>query len=238
MFFNEIFLTLQTMEYFGQIVLNGIIIGILISAPMGPVGMLVIQRTLNKGRWPALFTGIGAGISDVLYSMLCGLGLSFATDFIEQNEILLQIVGSIFLIGFAIYLFQKNPSRSLQKSKETKTTFWKDFITGFLFTFSNPLILFFIMGLFGRFNFILPEFVVYHYAIAFVSIFAGTFVWWYFITYAVNKLRNRFNVRSMWTLNRIIGGVLAIMAIVGIYKSVFSIIDEAKSETEMTVDYR
>lgn len=197
---------------------------------MGPVGMLVIQRTLNKGRWPALFTGIGAGISDVLYSMLCGLGLSFATDFIEQNELLLQIAGSVFLIGFAIYLFQKNPSRSLQKSKEAKTSFLKDFITGFLFTFSNPLILFFIMGLFGRFNLILPEFLGYHYAIAFTAIFAGTFIWWYLITFVVNKLRSRFNVRSMWTLNRIIGGILAVMAIVGIYKAVDIIIEEAKSE--------
>ena len=197
---------------------------------MGPVGMLVIQRTLNKGRWPALFTGIGAGISDVLYSMLCGLGLSFATDFIEQNELLLQIAGSVFLIGFAIYLFQKNPSRSLQKSKEAKTSFLKDFITGFLFTFSNPLILFFIMGLFGRFNLILPEFLGYHYAIAFTAIFSGTFIWWYLITFVVNKLRSRFNVRSMWTLNRIIGGILAVMAIVGIYKAVDIIIEEAKSE--------
>lgn len=212
------------MEVHVQIVINGIIIGILTSAPMGPVGMLIIQRTLNKGRWPAFFTGIGAGLSDVLYSLLCGLGLSFATDFIKENEQILQIVGSVFLIAFAIYLFQKNPSRALTKRNEKRTSFFTDAVTGFLFTFSNPLILFFIMGLFGRFNFILPEFLFYHYVLAFTSLFLGTLMWWYFITFLVNKLRGVFNVRSMWALNRLIGVVLAIMAIVGIYSAVSGLV--------------
>lgn len=212
------------MEIITSTILIGLLIGILVSAPMGPVGMLIIQRTLNKGRWAAFFTGIGAGLSDVLYSMLCGLGLSFATDFIERNQTLLEIIGSAFLLCFAIYLFQKNPSRSLQKKgNESKSTFIRDIITGFLFTFSNPLILFFIMGLFSRFNFILPEFLPHHYAIAFVAIFGGTLIWWYVITTLVNLLRSHFNVRAMWTLNRLIGAILAIMAFAGFYKAFSSI---------------
>jgi len=63
-------------------------IGILISAPMGPIGMLVIQRTLSKGRWPAFFTGIGAAFSDLFYCLLTGLGISFITDFYRAASIL------------------------------------------------------------------------------------------------------------------------------------------------------
>ena len=70
---------------------------------MGPIGMLVIQRTLNKGRRPALFTGVGAALSDLTYSLLTGLGLSFITDFIIAKELLLQIIGSVVLIAFALY---------------------------------------------------------------------------------------------------------------------------------------
>ena len=212
------------METLGQVIFSGIIIGILISAPMGPVGMLVIQRTLNKGRWPAFFTGIGAGVSDLLYSFLCGFGLSFVTDFIEGNKMILQIVGSIVIIGFAIYLFQKNPSRTLQKRAETKSNLFSDIATGFIFTFSNPLILFFIMGLFGRFNFLSPDYLYYHYIAGFASIFGGALLWWYFITFLVNKLRSHFNVRSMWFLNRIIGTILFIMAVVGIWQGVEGLI--------------
>ncbi len=81
------------MEQILYILPRGIAIGVLISAPMGPVGMLIIQRTLSKGRWQAMSTGIGAAFSDIIYCLLTGLGLSFITDFIEKQQILLQLLG-------------------------------------------------------------------------------------------------------------------------------------------------
>lgn len=222
------------MEVFGQIMVSGIIIGVLVSAPMGPVGMLIIQRTLNKGRWAAFFTGIGAALSDIVYCLLTGLGLAFITDFIEAHDFLLQIFGSLVLIAFAIYLFQKNPARALRKRSENKTTFIKDICTGFLFTFSNPLILFFIIGLFGRFNFLSPEYQFYHYIIGYFAIFVGALVWWHFITFIINKIRAHFNVRSMWLLNRIIGSILIVMALVGIYKGISGYINKTQNQEQVT----
>lgn len=213
-----------------QVILNGMIIGILISAPMGPIGMLVIQRTLNRGRWPAFFTGIGAAISDLLYCLMCGFGISFVTGFISRNEMILQILGSLVLIAFAIYLINKNPARALQKPKDHANNFWSDFVTGFLFTFANPLILFFIISLFARFNFLLPEFTIYHYATGFAFIFGGALIWWYTVTYFVNKVRAHFNVRSMWLINRIIGAILMIMAIFGLYKGIRGYLELLKEQ--------
>ncbi len=203
------------MEQFAYIIIRGIAIGIFISAPMGPIGMLCIQRTLNKGRWPAFFTGIGAALSDLVYCLLTGLGLSFVTDFIESHQLLLQIIGSLVLVAFGIYLFKKNPTRSLKTPTDNVNTFWTDFVTGFLFTFSNPLILFFIIGLFARFNFLLPEYQYYHYITGYISIFIGALLWWFMITYSVNKVRAHFNVRSLWLINRIIALVLIAMAVIG-----------------------
>ncbi len=208
------------MEHFWHIISSGLLIGIFISAPMGPIGMLVIQRTLNKGRRPALFTGVGAALSDLTYSLLTGLGLSFITDFIIAKELLLKIIGSVVLIAFALYLFKKNPTLSLKKPDDTPDNFWKDFGTGFLFTFANPLILFFIIGLFARFNFLLPEFRYYHYILGYASIFGGALFWWWLITFFINKARAHFNVRSLWIFNRIISGILFIMAFVGLYKGI------------------
>ncbi len=208
------------MDSFVNIIVSGLIIGILISAPMGPIGMLCIQRTLNKGRWPAFFTGVGAALSDLFYCLLTGLGLSFVQDFINDNEMLLQILGSVVLIAFGVYLFRKNPAGALKKPKETHSNFWADFGTGFLLTFSNPLILFFIMGLFGRFNFLLPEFQYYHYIAGYAGIFAGALLWWYAITFFVNKVRAHFNMRSMWLFNRIIGSLIMCMALFGIYSGI------------------
>lgn len=222
------------MDHFGQILTSGLLIGILISAPMGPVGMLIIQRTLNCGRWPAFATGVGAAISDLFYCLLTGLGLTFVLDFIESNKLIIQIFGSIVLIAFAIYLFQKNPARALYKTDGPRQVRkFRDGVTGFLFTFSNPLILFFIIGLFGRFNFLLPEFQYYHYIVGYAGIFFGALLWWYLVTLLINKLRKRFNVRSMWLLNRIIGSILLVMALVGIYKSVVGFIVNNSSNEQV-----
>ena len=199
---------------------SGLLIGIFVSAPMGPIGMLVIQRTLNKGRRPAFFTGVGAALSDLTYSLLTGLGMSFVTDFITTKELLLQIRGSLVLIAFAFYLFRKIPTIALQKPEDIPNSFWKDFATGFLFTFANPLILFFIIGLFARFSFILPEFHYYHYILGYLAIFCGALLWWWLITFFVNKVRSHFNMRSLWIFNRIIAGILTIMALYGLYSGI------------------
>lgn len=196
---------------------RGLGIGILISAPMGPIGMLVIQRTLSKGRWPALATGVGASLSDLIYCLLTGFCLSFITDFIERHQFLLQMVGGVVLAVFGAYLFKQNPTRALKSlNPQAATNYWSDLGSGFLLTFSNPLILFFIIGLFARFNFILPEFGVHHYIWAYSTILAGAFLWWWCITLVVSKLRKRINVRSLWIINRIVGSILIIMAILGV----------------------
>ncbi len=210
------FVPLQIVIHLPVIIFRGLLIGILVSAPMGPIGMLCIQRTLNRGRWPAFFTGVGAGVSDLLYCLLTGLGLSFVTDFIQSNQSVLQVIGSIVLIVYAAYLFVANPSRALQPAAMQPASYWKDFGTGFLFTFSNPLILFFIIGLFARFSFLAPEFEAYHYVAGYVSIFAGAVLWWFGVTWFVNKVRGHFNLRSMWLINRILAGIIMIMGAIGL----------------------
>ena len=213
------------MEQLLYILPRGLATGALISAPMGPIGMLIIQRTLSKGRWTGMFTGIGAAMSDLIYCLLAGFGLSFVTEFIEKQQLWLQLAGAAVLAVFAIYLFRKNPTRSLRSVKTQQgTTFWTDLVTGFLFTFSNPLILFFIVGLFARFCIIMPDYGTYHYIFMYFCIFSGALAWWYGVTWLVNKLRRRFNVRSLWLVNRIIAILLFIMAGVGIVMAVKELI--------------
>lgn len=74
---------------------KGMLIGIIASAPMGPVGVLCVQRTLNKGRWYGFITGVGAAVSDLFYAVITVYGMSFVMDFVnnQQNKFYLQIVG-------------------------------------------------------------------------------------------------------------------------------------------------
>lgn len=203
---------------------RGLAIGVIISAPMGPVGILCIQRTLDKGRHAGFYTGVGAALSDLVYCLLTGFGLSFVEEFLEKNSDIIQLLGSVVLIAFGVYLFKSNPSQSLKKATESQVSASRCVLNGFLFTFSNPLIIFLIIGLFARFNFLLPDFAFYHYMIGFAGIIGGALLWWFMVTWFVAKVRSHFNLRSMWLINKIIGTVILIFAVVGIVTASSSLI--------------
>lgn len=209
---------------------RGVAVGVLISAPMGPVGILCIQRTLDKGRHAGLYTGIGAAISDLIYCLLTGFGLSFIEDFLESNQNIIQLIGSLVLIAFSVYLFRKDPQSPHRPPVGGDISAKKNILGGFLFTFSNPLIIFLIIGLFARFNFTLPEINGAYYAVGYLGIIAGALGWWWTVTYAINKVRSRFTMKSMKALNVMIGLVILIFAGVGIVTSLIGLFSpEAKA---------
>lgn len=87
------------------LILKGLLVGIIASAPMGPVGVLCIQRTLQKGRSYGIVTGAGAALSDIFYALMTGFGMSFVMDFIdnEQNIFWLKLIGSVMLFILCIH---------------------------------------------------------------------------------------------------------------------------------------
>lgn len=217
------------MESYLHTIIFGLLIGILISAPMGPIGMLVIHRTLTKGRRQGLHTGLGAALSDFVYSLLTALGLAFVTDFISDNSTILQMVGSVVLVVYAAFLFKDNPSRTLKAPQSEHlhpggNAQWRDFATGFLFTFSNPLILFFIIGLFARFNFLDDAPPLSHYFLGMLSLVVGAIAWWLLVSYSIDKVRHKFTLRSLKLINRVIGLILMVMGTFGVAGSVIDLL--------------
>lgn len=204
-----------------DIIVKGIIIGIVVSAPMGPVGVLCVQRTLNKGRWYGFVTGMGASASDIAYALLTGYGMSFIFDFINANLFYLQLLGSVMLFVFGIYTFRSNPVHSIRPMSVNKGSYIHNFITAFFVTLSNPLIIFLFIGLFARFAFVLPGLPVYAEVVGYLSILLGALSWWLGITFFVNKVKSRFNLRGIWMINRIIGGVVMLVSFLGLVLTLF-----------------
>lgn len=198
-----------------DLLVKGFIIGIVVSAPMGPVGVLCIQRTLNKGRWYGFVTGLGASLSDIIYALLTGYGMSFIFDFINANVFYLQLLGSVMLFLFGIYTYRSNPVQSIRPVSSNKGTYLHNFVTAFFVTLSNPLIIFLFIGLFARFAFVLPGIPFAEQMIGYMSIVLGALSWWFGITYFVNKVRARFNLRGIWMINRIIGIVVMVVSAAG-----------------------
>ena len=193
---------------------------------MGPIGILCIQRTLNNGRNSGFFTGVGAAASDLFYCLLVGLGISLITDFIADHVNILQIVGSIILIVYAIYMIVHNPVSQITENIDQRKDKWRDMVTGFLFTLSNPLIMFLIIPLFARFGFPLPEYKFYHIILGYASIVLGALIWWSVITFFVDKVRTHFNIRSMWLINRIIGSVILVLSLYGLVTGIVAYLQQ------------
>jgi threonine/homoserine/homoserine lactone efflux protein len=198
-----------------DLLLKGFVVGVVVSAPLGPVGVLCIQRTLNKGRWYGFVTGLGAALSDICYALITGYGMSFMDEFLTRNQILLQIVGSVMLFVFGVYTFRSNPVQSIRPVSTTPGTYLHNFVTAFFVTLSNPLIIFLFIGLFARVSFVMPGSPLGFQLVGYWAIIAGAVAWWLLLTYFVNKVRTQFNLRGIWVLNRVIGVIVMIMSVGG-----------------------
>ncbi len=198
-----------------DLLVKGLIVGVVVSAPLGPVGVLCIQRTLNKGRWYGFVTGLGASLSDIGYALITGYGMSFMDEFLTKNQVLLQIIGSVMLFVFGIYTFRSNPVQSIRPVSSTPGSYLHNFVTAFFVTLSNPLIIFLFIGLFARFSFVMPGSPIGFQLVGYLAIVLGALLWWLGITYSVNKVRRRFNLRGIWMLNRIIGIIVMVLSVVG-----------------------
>ena len=207
-----------------NLIFKGIMIGIIASAPMGPVGVLCVQRTLNKGRWYGFITGVGASVSDIIYAMITGFGMSFVMNLVNNAEtkFLLQILGSIILLIFGIISFRANPTKNMHISSKQKGTLWHNGITAFLVTFSNPLIIFLFMGCFAQFAFVVPNHPLEMF-FGYVSIVGGALLWWYGLTWVIDKVRTIFDTTGIIIINKVIGSVVIIFSLIVLFGTMFNL---------------
>ena len=194
---------------------KGMLIGIIASAPMGPVGVLCVQRTLNKGRWYGFITGIGAAVSDMIYAAITGYGMSYVMDVLsnQQTKMYLQIVGSIMLLLFGLYTYRSDPTKKIHNSGNGKGTLWHNGLTAFLVTFSNPLIIFLFLACYAQFAFVMPNH-PFEMFVGFLSIVFGALLWWYGLTWLIDKIRGKFDANGIKIINQFIGSVVVLCSII------------------------
>ena len=182
---------------------------------MGPVGVLCVQRTLNKGRWYGFITGIGAAVSDMIYAAITGYGMSYVMDVLsnQQTKMYLQIVGSIMLLLFGLYTYRSDPTKKIHNSGNGKGTLWHNEVTAFLVTFSNPLIIFLFLACYAQFAFVMPNH-PFEMFVGFLSIVFGALLWWYGLTWLIDKIRGKFDANGIKIINQFIGAVVVLCSII------------------------
>lgn len=121
-----------------SVFLKGLVIGVSIAAPVGPIGVLCIRRTLTHGRMSGFLTGMGAATADGIYGAVSAFGLTFVSDFLIGQSTWIRIIGGLFLLYLGITTI-RNPSRDTDGTDATHKTLIKDYVSTVFLTITNPM---------------------------------------------------------------------------------------------------
>ncbi len=202
--------------------IKGFIIGVFVSAPVGPIGMLCMQRTLNKGRSHGFATALGAMVSDLIYAIIVVFSMSVIIERIKEYSFALQITGSIIVALFGLYIFLSNPVKKLTKFNAEKKNHIQDFLTSLVLTITNPLVILLFIALFAKFSYIPENTDFKQNILGVLFVMLGAFFWWILLVNVVNLFRSRINMRRLYVVNRSTGIIFVLIGIVTLGFALFS----------------
>lgn len=187
--------------------LKGLLIGFVIAAPIGPIGILCIQRTMSGRYGLSLMTGLGAGVADTVYGAIAGFSLVSIANFITQYGFYLQLFGGMLLgwIGFSIF---RSPLRQESLETRSKETLFHGFTSAFFLTLSNPIALIVFAAAFTVMG-IVPQDESLDQGLALVSgVFVGANGWWLALSTTIHMIHHKLSETNLLWINRISGGML------------------------------
>ena len=194
-----------------ELILRGAAAGLAISAPVGPVNVLCASRTLTKGWFSGLVSSLGAAAADTFYGAIAGFSISFVINFLLREQSKLRVYGGILLILIGAWYYFRRPDK-LEKHRDAEPTH-SDFVTTFLLNLTNPttvLSFLAVMAVLGLTEHRAPLLTL----LLIGGIFAGSMVWWLTLIGLIYKLRDKFNDRSFFWMNRIGGMAIAVFGLV------------------------
>jgi threonine/homoserine/homoserine lactone efflux protein len=185
--------------------LKGAALGFAIAAPVGPIGVLCIRKTLQFGRFSGFFSGLGAAVADAIYAVIAAFGLTFVSDFLIKGQFWLRLIGGAFLIYLGLRTFFAHPHEPKVSHGSTHKTLFSDFLSTFLLTLTNPLTVLAFLAVFAGLG--LTSFSGgYGSAICLVlGVLFGSILWWLILSEGVTFFRKKVSERVMGWINRIAG---------------------------------
>ncbi|MBN8192832.1 LysE family transporter [Bacillus sp. NTK074B] len=191
--------------------MKSLIIGVAIAAPVGPVGILCIQRTLSYGRKTGFISGLGAATADALYGLIAVMGLTIVSGFLLNHQFWIQLWGGLFLFLLGWRTFSTPPSATVTDEPHP-TSLLKGFLSVFLLTLTNPMTVLAFIAIFGVFRVAGSQDL--GTALTVVSgVFFGSAIWWGFLALVGGFISGRMGKASLSMINRLAGIILTIFSV-------------------------
>ncbi|MBE9487640.1 MAG: LysE family transporter [Bacteroidetes bacterium] len=202
-----------------EIIIKGIIIGLMASMPLGPIGVMCVQRTLNNKFLSGFVSGCGAATADLLFATIALFFFSIIDPYLSKNIELFKFIGGaiIAVVGVSILL---KKIKNLRQNRNSKRGLLKDYFSIFGLTVTNPAYILVFLGLFSYLKVGEMQFTLFTHILMLTGVLIGALSWWFFLTSMVNLLRKRFTAKHIFYINKTAGVVILSLGLIAMISSV------------------
>lgn len=219
-----------------EILVRGLIVGLLASITLGPVGVMCIQRTLSKNRLSGFVSGLGAATADTIFAMLAYFFVALISSFIESHLQILKLIGGGCVVVVGVNFFLKNPVVQIRRNRAGKSNLWQDFASTFVLTLTNPAFILWLLVIFSAFNVGAENGAAVVDGIEsaaaeasrvgrglqmILGFLCGAAAWWLMLTMLIGLLRRRFRPRHLLWINRGAGVLITALGMAAIFSAFF-----------------
>ena len=197
--------------------LQGLIIGFSIAAPVGPIGILCIRRTLAEGRASGFLSGLGAATADALYGCVAGFGLTVISAFLVDQRFWIQLTGGIFLLALGIKTLRATPAESAAAASGTGLA--AGYASTLLLTLANPMTILSYAGIFAALGIADTGGDLSAASLLVLGVFIGSAAWWLILSGGVGLMRDRLAPGMLRWTNRLSGIVLVSFGILAVWQA-------------------
>ena len=206
----------------GWTLLRGMGLGLAIAAPVGPIGLLCIRRSLTQGQRMGLVTGLGAATADGIYGSIAGFGLTAVADLLVAWAQPLQLVGGLFLcyLGFSTLRADLAPEADPRAAPVSSRGLWGAYASTLVLTLTNPATILSFIAIFAGLGLVGSSASWAASLALIVGVFLGSALWWLALSWGVTLFRQRLTPARLRWLNRLAGAAIFIFGIVAVALSV------------------
>jgi len=197
-----------------EILLKGIILGLTVSMPLGPIGIILINRSIKRGLLSGFFSGLGLATADTILAILAGLGFSVVIGFIKEERFIITILAGIIIIGVGIKVFLSNPVKDFRNKEKANKSLWRDYYSVLVLSISNPYTIFIFVAFYSGIHLtgnVRPEMVPFFLI---PGVFVGAIAWWLFLSYFVSRFKRNIRLRAIVRVNKVAGITIIVIGIV------------------------
>lgn len=197
--------------------LRGLIIGFSIAAPVGPIGVLCIRRTLTGGRASGFLSGLGAATADALYGCVAGFGLTVISAFLVDQRLWIQMIGGVFLLALGIKVLRATPAEHAAAASGQGLV--ASYVSTFFLTITNPMTILSFAGIFAALGVADTGGDPSAAALLVLGVFTGSAAWWLILSGGVGLMRERLTARMLGWTNRLSGIVLVVFGALAVWQA-------------------